>query len=58
MAKQGLDKKMNFGMYEGLTPRQIIDDKGDVKYINYMTDVQDFYFSRETYDYIKTKEND
>jgi len=57
MAKQGLDKKMNFGKYKGLTPKEIID-AGNVKYVDYMTDVQGFYFSRETYDYIKTKKND
>jgi hypothetical protein len=50
-SKQGLDKKMTFGMNQGKTPREIIDS-GNYKYINFLTDEKDFYFSRETYDYI------
>lgn len=49
--KKGLDKKLGFGKYKDLTPRQIIEN-GHLDYILFLDKKEIVMFTPETYRYI------
>lgn len=53
MYRIGIDKKMKFGKYQGLTPKQIITEKNDLGYIEFLSDQKFVLFNRSVWSFIE-----